>query len=339
MGNKLHTGISPISRKQNHNAVAACAYRSGRNLYEEKNNVIYNYSRRSSVLEAEIFAPENAPQWMKDNDWERLGNEVERVESLHSHRATALLAKDFQFSLPRELSHEENWNLAKNFSKKFNDRGLMVATAFHESPASDGGVNPHCHFFVPMRTVNENGFHTHKYRDFDKKGTNEFDKLRREFYQCVNEALESAGIDARYSPDKESGKKKTRHLGKDAAAVESKGQRTRAGDYNSKVPYHNMVEGYEVVDDAGAREVGKWKAYQEHERLHWISQRQHERGAAIASAEAAQKSQSSVTTPPATRTEKATDHAREGAKLAARQSMTHLQRMQQSPDSGWNKGR
>ena len=133
------------------NAVAACAYRSGQNLYDDKEAKLHRYGNKGGVIETALFAPDAAPDWMRDDDqrrlWQRLGNEIEKKEDGHNRRATALLGKDFQVAAPRELSHEQNWALAERFAKTLNDRGLAVAVGFHENDASDGGKNPHFHFF------------------------------------------------------------------------------------------------------------------------------------------------------------------------------------------------
>ena len=214
----LHFGVSIVSRNKTHpdNAVAACAYRSGLNLHDEKLDKSHNYGNRKGIIASEIFAPQNAPQWMQDNNWSRFGNEIEKAEDGHNRRATALLAKDFQIAAPRELNDTQNWELASKFAESFNKRGLAVGVAYHKEKASDGGDNPHFHFLVPMREVNKDGFGK-RYRKLDgiKSGADtEIMKLRREYYQCVNDTLKKAGINhISYDAEKQKGVKPKAHKG------------------------------------------------------------------------------------------------------------------------------
>ena len=95
------------------------------------------------------------------------------------------------------MSRTGNWR--RILQEKINERGLAVAVAFHEEDASDGGKNPHFHFMIAMRVVDEDGFGK-RYRDFDAKGKgkDEIMRLRREYYQLVNDALKGAGTEGVY---------------------------------------------------------------------------------------------------------------------------------------------
>ncbi|MBV9468271.1 MAG: MobA/MobL family protein, partial [Abitibacteriaceae bacterium] len=88
----LHFRAVSISRHkaQPDNAVKACAYRSGQNLYDEKERRSHYYGNRGGVVEIGLFAPVAAPEWMRDADqrrlWQRFGNEIEKVEDGHNRR-------------------------------------------------------------------------------------------------------------------------------------------------------------------------------------------------------------------------------------------------------------
>lgn len=331
----LHFGSVIISRNKASpdNAVAACAYRAGKNLHDEKLDITHSYSNRKGIIAAEIFAPDNSPSWMRGDKWADFANEIEKAEDKHNRRATALLGKDFQMAAPRELNDEQNWQLAKDFTKSFEDRGLAVGVAFHKSQASDGQDNPHFHFFVPMREVNEQGFGK-RYRKFDgltKGQEHETMKLRREYYACVNQSLQDAGIiNIYYDPEKQSKIPKV-HLGKNVAALEKKGVKTIFSEYNQRVDAENFVNQYSAPINAEWEETTEYKSNKtkrnyeslEKYRLNY----QLNRGSAIAARDASQKSQSNVTSPPVKRSEKATERAREGAKLAARQNQTWQERV------------
>lgn len=337
----LHFGVAILSRNKTRpdNAVAACAYRSGQNLHDEKLNKTHSYSNRKGVIEAQIFAPENAPDWMNHNNWSQFGNAIEKAEDGHNRRNSALLAKDFQVAAPRELSREENWELAQTFAHKINERGLSVAVAFHEEKASDGGENPHFHFLVPMREVHAEGFGK-RYRKFDgvKSGQDtEIMKLRREYYACVNEALEGAGIKGvRYDAEKQEGIKPKAHKGKQATALEKEGVKTRVGEHNRHVDIDNaLTERYSTVKQ-------DWETQQRHRNSakNWESVEKYRtryqlnRGSAIAARDAHQKTQSNVAAPAVNRSESATVRAREQAILAARQHTSFQERIKARDTQG-----
>lgn len=337
----LHFKAVNISRNKPapDNAVAACAYRSGQDLYAEKEAKLHRYGNRAGVVETGIFAPAAAPEWLRDDDqgraWQRLGNEIEVKEDSHNRRASALLAKDFQAAAPRELTREQNWALAGAFARKINERGLAVAVGFHEGDASDGGKNPHFHFLIPMREVTAEGFGK-RYRSLDAPGKGkdnpELMALRREYFQCVNEALDGAGVEGvYYDPEKQEDKEPGVHLGKDAAALEKQGKETNAGRHNRKVKFRNHLRPYDkALEESEEPWAFTLPASEEKDWHKRFAEWQLIRGAAMASRDASQKSQSNVAEPAATRSQSRTEGARHGAMLAHRQSRTYQERVEQS---------
>ena len=104
-----HLSVSNISRSQGRSVVAAAAYRSSERLVDERCGKVHNYSRRKEVIHTEIMAPSIAPAWIKDRAV--LWNDIEHLEK----RKDARLAREIQFSLPRELSIEQNIALTRAF--------------------------------------------------------------------------------------------------------------------------------------------------------------------------------------------------------------------------------
>ena len=301
-------------------AVKACAYRSGESLYDDKEKCEHDYSNKH-VIEAQLFTPEKSPDWMKDPDqhraWERFGNEIEKVEDSHNRRAEALLAKDFQAAAPRELTPEQNWAMGQKFVQKLNDRGFAVAAAFHEEDAADGEKNPHFHFMVPMRTVDEDGFSKKKYRGLDaRKGqeNKEMKTLRCEYYQCVNEALAEAGVQGiYYDPEKQEDKEPTVHMGKAASAMERKGKKTRLGQHNQQIEFNNKVRPYvEAVENSETppfqppARAKNWNSTYDEWRMR--------RGVAHAKRDATKREQVVTPDPPGSRVDRAVNDAQEIAK-------------------------
>jgi hypothetical protein len=70
-----HLSATPISRSQGKSSVASAAYRAGEKLYDERQEMTFNYVRKRDVLYKEILLPKGAPEWMLDRG--RLWNYVE----------------------------------------------------------------------------------------------------------------------------------------------------------------------------------------------------------------------------------------------------------------------
>lgn len=66
-----------ISRSKGKSSVASIAYRSGEKLYNKRDGLTHDYTKRKDVIYKEIFKSINAPNWVLDR--ERLWNEVEQM--------------------------------------------------------------------------------------------------------------------------------------------------------------------------------------------------------------------------------------------------------------------
>src|SRR3989304_6322722 len=148
-----HFSGTVISRSSGKSAVASAAYRAGEKLCDERQDKIFDYSRKQDVMFKEILLPEGAPEWMKDR--EKLWNAVEKAEN----RKDAQLSREIHFSLPRELSGEQNIELAKEFVKnEFVSRGMVADLCIHDGKTKDGEEQPHAHVMLTLRKVTEDGF-------------------------------------------------------------------------------------------------------------------------------------------------------------------------------------
>src|SRR6185312_11056796 len=158
-----HFSGTIISRSQGRSAVACSAYRSAEILYDEKYGKEHDYSKKEDVVFKEILLPMDAPEWMKDR--EKLWNEVEKNE----RRKDAQLAREFNFSLPRELTIEQNIQLAREFVQTaFVDKGMIADLCIHDDKASDGESQIHAHVMLTLREVDKEGFKK-KVREWNNK--------------------------------------------------------------------------------------------------------------------------------------------------------------------------
>ena len=88
----LHFRVVNIRRNKARpdNAVKASPTFPAKTLYDEKEHKTHTYERRSSVVECAIVAPDNAPDWMRDENqkraWQRFGNEIEKADREESPR-------------------------------------------------------------------------------------------------------------------------------------------------------------------------------------------------------------------------------------------------------------
>ena len=142
----LHTKI--ISRPKGKSSVGASAYRSGEKLYNKRDGLEHDYTRKKGVVYKEILAPSNAPNWATNR--EILWNEVENIEKSKNSQ----LAREIDVALPIELNLEKQIDLLKNYVQEiFVDNGMVADIVIHDK--KDG--NPHAHIMLTMRPFNENG--------------------------------------------------------------------------------------------------------------------------------------------------------------------------------------
>ena len=188
----FHLHVKNISRGAGpriRSAVAAAAYRAGETLPNDAEERASKFGGRRDVVHAEIRLPEGAPAWMGDRA--QLWNAVEAAEK----RRDARLAKEIEFSLPRELDQAAWIALARKMADAYTSQGHVADVAIHE----DGrGHNPHAHIMLTTRTIGPEGFGL-KMREADGKA---FVRSARALWEKIaNEALGTAGsavmIDAR----------------------------------------------------------------------------------------------------------------------------------------------
>ncbi len=159
-----HFSAKVIQRSAGRSAVAAAAYRSASELADERVGRSHDYTAKEGVVHSEIMLPAGAPErWQAvDNPpeagrsaRERLWNEVEAIE----RRKDAVLAREVEFALPRELSQVEGIALAQEFVRRqFISRGMVADLNVHWSKEPDGEVKPHAHVMLSMREIDGDGF-------------------------------------------------------------------------------------------------------------------------------------------------------------------------------------
>ncbi|MFT3939319.1 Ti-type conjugative transfer relaxase TraA [Rhodopseudomonas sp.] len=184
-----HLHVKVIGRAAGSSAVASAAYRSGSRLRDERIERSHDFSNKRGVVYSEVMLPENAPEHLSDR--ERLWNDVEVYEV----RKDAQLAREVEFSLPREMTQAQGIELARDFvQSEFVDQGMIADLNVHWDFAEDGSPKPHAHVMLTMRSVDENGFGP-KVRDWN--ATQMVERWRERWADLANERLAELDIDAR----------------------------------------------------------------------------------------------------------------------------------------------
>jgi Ti-type conjugative transfer relaxase TraA len=159
-----HFSAKVIQRSHGRSAVAAAAYRSASELQDQRVGQSYDFTAKTGVVHSEILLPEGAPERWRDRSI--LWNEVEATE----RRKDAVLAREVEFGLPRELSQPEAIALAQDFVREqFVARGMVADLNVHWTREPDGELKPHAHVMLSMRTIDGDGFGK-KQRDWNDVG-------------------------------------------------------------------------------------------------------------------------------------------------------------------------
>jgi hypothetical protein len=114
----------------------------------------FDFTRKSAEHRGHyVFVPENVgrQEWLMDpaKTWTR-ATELER-------QANGQVARQIQFSLPRELAESEYKDFIQRTLKRYTDAGMVAHVDVHITSASDGGLNPHVHAMLSMRELTADG--------------------------------------------------------------------------------------------------------------------------------------------------------------------------------------
>lgn len=239
-----HFSVSIVARGSGRSAVLSAAYRHCAKMDYEREARTIDYTRKQGLLHEEFVIPEDAPEWMQSliadrsvaSTSEAFWNKVEEFEK----RSDAQLAKDITIALPRELSAEQNIELARDFvARHITAQGMVADWVFHDAPG-----NPHIHLMTTLRPQTEDGFGSKKVAvtgpdgkalrnnrgkivyELWAGGFDDFNAFRDGWFACQNRHLALAGLDIRI--DGRSFEKQgisltpTIHLGVGTKAIERK---------------------------------------------------------------------------------------------------------------------
>ena len=228
-----HFSVDIVKRSAGRSSVAAAAYRSGEKLIDFRTGKRYDFRHKDDVTHKTIMLPEFAPSWMKDR--QALWNYVEQFEK----RADAQLCRDVNFDLPKELTTQQNIELAEKFVKEmFVAKGMIADLAIHTKYDTNDKPLSHAHVLLTMREVSEQGFGL-KNRTWNSKDL--LQNWRREWAGYANEALSLNGHRERVT-----------HLSLAEQGIALEPQ-TRRGNENYKFNSRRKAEHERIARDNAAR--------------------------------------------------------------------------------------
>lgn len=188
----------------------------------------YNPRKYDDVVSREIILHPNAPA--EYSDLQTFVTAIDRAEK----RRDAQTAKELIFSLPVELSREEQIAFAHWCIKEFwVSLGMCAYVCIHDR----GNGNPHVHAILTTRVVDSNGFSKQKNRDWNNRKI--LLRWRKFLSTAINRELEKKVCKKRVSHLSyvAQGKKgtPTKYLNPKASALERDGFATDQGDHNREI--------------------------------------------------------------------------------------------------------
>ncbi|MGC1504177.1 MAG: MobQ family relaxase [Sulfitobacter sp.] len=184
-----HLSVKTIKRSAGRTATAAGAYRAGERIECQREGRIHDYTRKQGIEETFIIAPKTAPSWAQDRA--ALWNAAEESET----RRNAVTAREWELSLPSEISAEDRSQITRVFAEELVSRyGVAVDVAIHAPNREGDQRNHHAHVLTTTRQLEPDGFTTKtRVLDSAKTGGAEIEQMRGVWAELQNRALERAG--------------------------------------------------------------------------------------------------------------------------------------------------
>jgi Ti-type conjugative transfer relaxase TraA len=193
-----HFTTKPLSRSSR-NTVRAIAYRAGCKLYDEGTGQTFNYEDKA-VQHVELLLSKDAPGWAVEiqkliaEDRQKGVQAFVDIVEASEKRVNSRVWREFEFSLHRELTEEQNMTLARAFvEEQLSLRGMSSLLNFHfDRDEETGEYNPHCHVAIPTRRLEKNGM-GEKEREWNSKSL--LFELREQWANYSNFYLKLYGHD------------------------------------------------------------------------------------------------------------------------------------------------
>ena len=143
-----HLEAKVITRGVGRSVVAAAAYASCSEIYNDYDGITHNYEQKRGCVHSEVILPPNAPSEWQDRAV--LWNAVEATEKTKDSR----LARELIVALPTELDKDEWIALLRNYIiENCVAKGMCADFSMHDTD----GHNPHAHILFTVRPLNDKG--------------------------------------------------------------------------------------------------------------------------------------------------------------------------------------
>ncbi len=155
-----HFSISMVKRSAGDSAVAAAAYQSRSDIFNEYRQQTERYARKrakeNDVVHLEVMLPDHAPKAYEDRGI--LWNSVEQIED----QRNAQLARRIILTLPNEVPRDEWDEMVRQYcQEQFVSKGMCADVAIHYT---EPPPNPHAHILLTLRSIDERGKWCPKFR-------------------------------------------------------------------------------------------------------------------------------------------------------------------------------
>lgn len=251
--------IKPLSRSKGQSAIAAAAYRSGENIFDQREGREHDYRRKTGIDQnaSQIIQPDGVDSPIAKTR-SALWNAAEKIEK----RKDARIAREYIIALPKEASSSERQQLAEQFGQYLANRYQVAVDLNIHAPhrASDGdNSNHHAHLLTTTRQLSADGLGAKsaiELSDSDRaklgllKGKDELFALREAWTDLQNQVLAryDTSVTALSLADQGKDQRPTVHMGARDTALERKGIASASGNLNRKIIEENNQKQNDMLE-------------------------------------------------------------------------------------------
>jgi len=254
----FHLSIKHISRSYGISAVENAAAMTGTCLVDERTNTLIDKTKLSAKTFWETLSPEGSAIAKDDLS---IWNKIEAYEDEYANKRykdlaardkylnSARTAHTYLFSLPKELTREQNVDLVRGIIKDlFINRGLVASFAIRSKKD-----NPHVHIQVSNRALENQRFSKAKVTR-DLLSYSGIQKTRKFFADKTNAFFESLGmterLDHRSYAERGIDLIPTKHRGGQVNKLDSVGKKSRISKRNEEIFAENkkrVIENPKII--------------------------------------------------------------------------------------------
>ncbi|MGA2567372.1 MAG: MobA/MobL family protein [Pseudolabrys sp.] len=185
-----------IQRSRGGSAVRRSAYQACQRM-QAPNGLVFDYSKNRDShghVQTIVIAPPGSPPWVQEPHtlW------LKAVSA--ERRRDAQEARTIEISLPRSLPRDLWEGCVRTIVAPFVAVGMVVQADIHAPPAADDDPNPHVHLVGTMRRIENDGFSSHKARDWNAMFLGQAKKIRMQIAEILNAFCAQHDIDYRADP-------------------------------------------------------------------------------------------------------------------------------------------